>query len=120
MQIDVIKQIIKTGACPTALHELARQPNHEEAVKAFESSLDYLFPFHINLQDQFGSTPLHHAARAGNVALFEKLHSFGANPTVVDSFGLTPFQVLLHCGIKLEEKFSRPIEHNRNSNPVTN
>lgn len=108
-RMQAILSLIQNGF-PTALHELARFPNHDEACRAFFSSLDLLYPSHLYALDQYGSTPLHVAAQAGNYNLYVAFHSFGADPTLKDSFGLTPWDIITRLGIRLDDQFSRPAQ----------
>jgi ankyrin repeat protein len=48
-------------------------------------------PEDVNVRDESGATPLHHAAWAGDLVLIERLLAAGADPTITDiRFGTTP------------------------------
>jgi ankyrin repeat protein len=78
---DVVKALLKCGACANAVNDAGEVPLHLaalnndlEAVKVLLESRAY-----VNVADNTGSTPMHHAAFHGHSAIFLELYSCGAS-----------------------------------------
>eukprot|EP01102_Stenamoeba_stenopodia_P012294 TRINITY_DN3860_c0_g1_i1.p1 TRINITY_DN3860_c0_g1~~TRINITY_DN3860_c0_g1_i1.p1 ORF type:complete len:887 (+),score=199.51 TRINITY_DN3860_c0_g1_i1:258-2663(+) len=110
IQIQALYLSIRNGH-PTALHELAKLPNHDDVYRTFVSCLDCLYVKNLNHRDEFGCTPLHYCARAKNQQLYVCLHSLGADPTIKDCTGKTPFNLMEEAlGYELDEQYSIPVK----------
>lgn len=102
-----LAQQIRTGN-HAALAQLALHQNHEEAYNVFLTLLDCLYSTSLNTKDLNGRTPFHYVALAGNQQLFLSFHSFGADPTIPDVEGKTPFMIMQdRLGYELDERFSQ-------------
>eukprot|EP01103_Thecamoeba_quadrilineata_P016383 TRINITY_DN5463_c0_g1_i1.p1 TRINITY_DN5463_c0_g1~~TRINITY_DN5463_c0_g1_i1.p1 ORF type:complete len:1264 (-),score=264.59 TRINITY_DN5463_c0_g1_i1:43-3834(-) len=88
---------------PSALHEVAKLPNHQDALNLFVSCRPLVCFEHLNSLDETGCSPLHHAANSNNLRLFRQMHVLGADPTLKNAAGLSPYSIL-------SKKSSQPVD----------
>ena len=100
--LDSVKLLLENGADRTAVTVDVHHNALTEAVSKGQLAVaEFLLspavaggPFDVNnSKDASGSAPLHHAARACNIAMAKLLGAHGADKQAADSAGLTP----LHC-----------------------
>jgi ankyrin repeat protein len=96
--IEVVRILLAKGANPnlttdsmqTALHAAATFGEYELAKMILEDGQQNHKHINVNAEDTYGLTPLHLAARAGNLKMAELLLQWGANPNVAEKYGFTP------------------------------
>lgn len=72
----------------TALHGASVEAGSEEAV---ELLLDY--GADVDAKDKYGNTPLHDAAKYGNISICKLLLGYGADIDAANKWGQTPMHV---------------------------
>jgi ankyrin repeat protein len=95
---EVVRLLLAAGANPnltteslqTALHAAANFGEYELAKMILEDAKTNAKYINVNAEDTYGLTPLHLAARAGNLKMAELLLQWGANPNVAEKYGFTP------------------------------
>ncbi|OOQ89141.1 putative ankyrin [Penicillium brasilianum] len=96
-QIPVVELLLDRGANVHHKDVFQRGMLHSAAINARTEIIDILLKFDptldVNMQDVNGKTTLHDAARSGSAATVKILLSYGADPTIKDSYGRTPMFV---------------------------
>ena len=88
--VDDEGQSLLHGAARNGYHEIARHLMEDHLPDGRSPNVKALGP---NLRDKYDLTPLHDASQRGNLAVTAVLLEKGADASLVDKFGRTPFMV---------------------------
>eukprot|EP01101_Sappina_pedata_P012263 TRINITY_DN8395_c0_g1_i1.p1 TRINITY_DN8395_c0_g1~~TRINITY_DN8395_c0_g1_i1.p1 ORF type:complete len:434 (-),score=117.37 TRINITY_DN8395_c0_g1_i1:70-1371(-) len=93
-----------------AYHRMAKLPN-KDATQVWKICMLHLIPELLNQRDEYGNTPFHIAAHNINQQLFFGMHTEGADPTIPNDQGLTPYQIICQrSGFEVNDEYSRALK----------
>jgi len=95
--LGVVEMLLEAGAVCNAADNMAMTPLHSAADVDDATIMEKLTATEtgkaaIDLQDEDGCTPLHHAAYAGRAEIVKVLLAAGAAPSVANGEGKTPLE----------------------------
>ena len=93
--VDDERQSLLHGAARNGYHEIARLLMEDHLPEGRSPDVKALGP---NLRDKYGITPLHDASQRGDLAVTAVLLEKGADASLIDKFGRTPFMVAWQYG----------------------
>lgn len=93
--LDDEGQSLLHGAARNGYHEIARLLMEDHLPEGRSPDVKALGP---NLRDKYDLTPLHDASQRGHLEVTAVLLEKGADASLVDKFGRTPFVVAWQCG----------------------